>query len=323
MSQIRQTGTCTWLFGNETFKKWRSQDSGSLWLYGIRRSCENIPRTFAHLLLWPSWQWQDDPRVSSNLKSVLFKAEPYLRSAVIGEMQHDVTDRIALVYFYCDFRQSESTQVVTVLRTLVAEFIRAGWIEEVSKLSQDMTRGRSSPTKLSDLSYLLKKAVKFFQSSIIVIDALDECNDIEDLLPHLLDLAAGGDVKLFMTSRKERIIYEAFEYIPWISLKDESKSLLSDMEKHVSAELKVRSKLARLPTKLKVKISDTLMQKADGMYVVHLCDHRCYSDPRLTGFAGCNVNSILSRPAARLWVCSKPWRTSRKAFMRPTRGYYH
>ena len=254
---------------------------------------------------------------------MLAYAEIYLRSAVIDEMQQGVTRRSALVYFYCDFRQSESTQPVTVLRTLVAEFIRAGWIKEVPKLSQDMTQGRSSPTKFTDLSDLLNRATKFFRSSIIIIDALDECSDIEDLLPHLIGLAAGGDVKLFMTSRKERIIYEALEHIPCISLKDESKSLRSDMEKHVSAELKARSKLARLPAKLKVKISETLMQKADGMCVVYLYDYNNHADLMLIGFGGCNANSILSRPAARLWVCSKPWRTSRKASMKPTREYYH
>ena len=45
---MRQTGTCTWLFGNETFKKWRSQGSGPLWLYGIRKCGRNIIRTFAN-----------------------------------------------------------------------------------------------------------------------------------------------------------------------------------------------------------------------------------------------------------------------------------
>ena len=188
------------------------------------------------------------------------------RSAVVNEMQQFATDQLALVYFYCNFGDLESRKPATVLCTLVAEFIRAGWTEEIGGLMKmKQTKGPRAPSDLDELSGLLRKATKFFKKSIIVVDALDECDDVESLLEHLVRLPHGGNVKLFLTSRKEQEIYELLKDVPYISLKDETNSLQSDMYKHISTELRKRRHLARLPAKLKQQIVDVLLTKADGM----------------------------------------------------------
>ena len=183
-------------------------------------------------------------------------------------MQQFATNQTPLVYFYCNFGDLESTKPATVMCTLVAEFIRAGWTEEINSLIQKKQLKRDNAlSDLDELSGLLRKATEFFGESIIVVDALDECDGVELLLEQLLYLPDGGNVKLFLTSRKEQEIYELLKDAPFISLRDEANSLHGDMYKHISTELQKRRQLARLPAKVKKHIADVLLTKADGMYV--------------------------------------------------------
>ncbi|CAL1704211.1 unnamed protein product [Somion occarium] len=231
IARLRQRDTCTWLFDHGEFKSWRSSKSAFLWLHGIPGSGKST-----------------------------------LASSVIDELQANNSDDTPLIYFYCDFRDAKSTTSAALIHTLLAQFLRAGWSEDIHSLAQIKARSPSPPTDIPALRTLLLKAIGAYTSPFIVIDALDECQDILEILPLLSRLHDESNVRLFMTSRKEHGIYEAFKALPSISLKHEAQHVHDDIKMHVQSALQSRPKLARLPADVRSSIETTLLTKANGMF---------------------------------------------------------
>ena len=109
----------------------------------------------------------------------------------------------------------------------------------------------------------------------LVLDALDECTlrQRKELCEFMLRVAntsstsaCQGIVKLFITSRRESDIEQAFQSIPTIEV--EAAKVDSDIEVYVKAqiELRLQNRSLRLRNMaLKDKISSTLTTKAGGM----------------------------------------------------------
>lgn len=102
-------------------------------------------------------------------------------------------------------------------------------------------------------------------SPVIVIDALDECQDIEDLIPILVELNSSKDTSVFLVSRKEQRLYELLSNTLAISLSDESDHLQADIETIIESDLSSRRRLSRLAEEIQSNISETLLSKSDGM----------------------------------------------------------
>ncbi|KAH7910719.1 hypothetical protein BJ138DRAFT_1113828 [Hygrophoropsis aurantiaca] len=230
----RQSQTCTWLFGLPKFISWRLSPKSFLWLHGKPGSGKTI-----------------------------------LASAVIDELQADPRSARSLVYFYCDFRDARRNDGATVLRSILAQLLRSAdhdWLSRFPELVQRNSQGLGFPTDTATLCNFILRASRLIDSPLVVIDALDECEGIDDILSHLVRLADEGDIRLFLTSRKEQAIVDAFRDRSSISLNDTSDFTKMDMRMHISKELSTRPRLSRLPRDLKEEISSTLLAKADGMF---------------------------------------------------------
>ncbi|CAL1703640.1 unnamed protein product [Somion occarium] len=230
-ARVRQQDTCSWLYSNKAFVAWTSSKSGFLWLHGIPGSGKST-----------------------------------LASAVIDGFQDRLADQTAFAYFYCDFRDPESTRSCVVIRTLVAQLMRQGLTVGVEELTKMKMQSETPPDDIEELYPLLLKAASSSVDPILVIDALDECRDVEELTCCLLRLNKEAGARVFVTSRKEQKIYEVFKDLPSISLKHEVRHLQDDIEKLIESELGSRPKLARLPQDLRKEIGSTLLTKSDGMF---------------------------------------------------------
>ncbi|KAH7926877.1 hypothetical protein BV22DRAFT_318170 [Leucogyrophana mollusca] len=230
----RQAKTCTWMFDIAGFKVWRMSKRAFLWLHGKPGSGKTI-----------------------------------LASAVIDELQADPHDAHALAYFYCDFRDARTTNGPVVLRSILTQLLRSAkgdWINKFPELVQRKSQGLGFPIDPDALCSLTLRASRLVDSPVVIIDALDECKDIEDLLPHLVRLVEEGDIRLFVTSRKEQAIVDSFRGQPCLSLNDTGEFVQEDMRTHIRKELSTRPKLSRLSPDLKEDISSILLAKADGMF---------------------------------------------------------
>ncbi|KAF8446307.1 hypothetical protein L210DRAFT_2969499 [Boletus edulis BED1] len=79
------------------------------------------------------------------------------------------------------------------------------------------------------------------QKPLVVVDALDECKDVQIIVDLLSDL-------------------------PFVSMEDMADKLSADIELHVTRELDARRRLRDLDSGFKMEIRSVLCDKADGMF---------------------------------------------------------
>ncbi|KAF9233917.1 ankyrin repeat-containing domain protein [Melanogaster broomeanus] len=253
----RQEQTCDWLFHVQQFIDWRSSPSQFIWLNG-------------------------KPGAG---KSVLAEAHS-TSAAVIEELSGSLQGGENVAYFYCDFRNSRCTSAKEVIYSLVVQLLRSAsgnWLSVFPELKERMDRGADPPRSTR---YSFRSPHSRFRDCIsdlmIVIDALDECSDLADLLDVLVKLN-NARIRLFVTSRTELIIKEKFTGLPSISLKDMVHDMENDMRLHVKRQLEARRKLKTLPSSVKDEILELLLRRADGMFRWVQCQLDRLNDCRTDG----------------------------------------
>ncbi|KAH7890097.1 hypothetical protein F5I97DRAFT_633986 [Phlebopus sp. FC_14] len=231
--RLRQSETCTWLFAVQSFIDWRQSLLPFLWLNGIAGSGKSV-----------------------------------LASAVIDEIECGLSAGETLAYFYFDFGLPRTTSAMEALRSLLVQFLYSAttnWLPVFADFVARKDRGAAPPTDVHMLVDLLKRALKLHKRPIIVVDALDECQDREKLLMTLKELN-DGHAQLFCVSRPEVDIKEAFSDLPSISLSVMEGPLLEDMRRYIEAELENRRNLKKLRVDQKGEVRQLLLEKARGMF---------------------------------------------------------
>ncbi|KAF9238214.1 hypothetical protein BU15DRAFT_75375 [Melanogaster broomeanus] len=228
----RQRTTGDWLFDEDLYIEWRECSFGLLWLSGKAGAGKSV-----------------------------------LASAVIDRLSSALADEETLAYFYCDFRTNRSTSTMEILCSLTSQLLwnsDIDWLSSFPELVMRKERGIGPPVDITTLSDLLRRAARLHQRPMIVIDALDECEDLSKLLDEIVKLDKA--CRLFVTSRPLHSINGVFEGLPSISLNDRVDEVLDDMYFHISTELESRDRLKILSLDLQIEIRDTLIEKADGMF---------------------------------------------------------
>ncbi|PVH67502.1 ankyrin, partial [Cadophora sp. DSE1049] len=112
-----------------------------------------------------------------------------------------------------------------------------------------------------------------FGETFIVLDALDECKEKEELLLLLESLTSwgAGNLHILATSRRERDIEEALESLTTSEICLQSALVDNDIRTHLSERLQNDPKLKRWPANVRGEIKDTLMEGAQGMFRWVVC----------------------------------------------------
>lgn len=106
----------------------------------------------------------------------------------------------------------------------------------------------------------------------IILDALDECGEVQHLLASISELLSRTTTKLHMlfTSCHQRQIAEAFENLPLIEIVVDARIVGVDIGHVVEQKLSEGSRLGKWPTKVKDEIKYELLRGSNGMYVQYL-----------------------------------------------------
>ena len=125
-------------------------------------------------------------------------------------------------------------------------------------------RGGATRNNTKELAGFVSRTAKLFmEKPLVVVDALDECKDVETLLQGLNVIK--GHVQLFMTSRPLPVIKDGLTGVPFLSMDDVAENLSADIALHVTRELDARRRLRVLDPVIKMEIRSVLCQKADRM----------------------------------------------------------
>ena len=110
--------------------------------------------------------------------------------------------------------------------------------------------------------------LKEFCQVFIILDALDECTEREELMK-LIDSIIGWKIEklhLLATSRRETGITEILEPLTTALISIQNENVDADIQIHVRERLQNDLKLKKWPAKVHMEIEATLIDGAHGMY---------------------------------------------------------
>jgi hypothetical protein len=197
-----------------------------------------------------------------------------LSSTIIEDVlnQCQQNPAFAIGYFYFDFNDDEKQRHERMLHSLLKQIsIRHASIPRaLDSLYSRCANGERQPTT-NELLTALKEVIEVFQETFIILDAMDECKDRQELLQDIQKLAAWkiGKLHILATSRREKEIEDSFESL----IKDEEKICIQsalindDIRTYVHERLLTDQRLKRWRNHPDVReeIETTLMDNADGM----------------------------------------------------------
>ncbi|KAF7377539.1 ANK-REP-REGION domain-containing protein [Mycena sanguinolenta] len=237
--ELHHPDTCKWLLENALFQGWKSTKGSLLWLNGIAGSGKTV-----------------------------------ISSVVIDHLLQTCTSEEVVLYTFCEFRNQQSINPGAILCTLFSGLLRS-YPGEISVDFDDLIREerkrQSPPQTVTRLLKLMRTAIPAFKRIYLVLDGLDECDSRSELLEFLPALASDNDLHVFVSSRQEEEIREAFCNASIISLGTQTDEVDGDIKLYISHELENRRELARLPRGLKDEIQATLESKASGMFRLVEC----------------------------------------------------
>lgn len=183
---------------------------------------------------------------------------------------------LALAYFFFDFsiptKQTYESALRSIILQLSSQSSVAWQILVESAQYFEGHRQREETAWNVSASLLLKILARFllaYNQVYIVLDALDETIDQEDVLAFILDLQKGKDRKLniVVTSRQERNIQLALENAATDVVAVTAEAVEEDIRQHIQKRLSQDRRLQKWPESLRMDIEVSLTKDAKGMQV--------------------------------------------------------
>jgi len=173
------------------------------------------------VLLWRSRCWKDFYCVRTHGARIsVRKANAFgHRSAVIDHLEHwkAATPNVGLAYIYCDFRdqalQTTENIIGAIAKQLLRQLPNPEEIATILKKSCNNKEHQQLVRKTKAFSDICNQ----FHRVFICLDALDECQEIPELLNCFLNVAM---VRMFTTGRKfvQQVIETHFGPTPTIHI---------------------------------------------------------------------------------------------------------
>ena len=179
---------------------------------------------------------------------------------------------VAVSYFFFDFNDAKKQLTQKAARSVsiqLAQKVPQGF-QDLKRLYDECGSGQIQP-KSDQISSLLQKLITEGKSTYIVLDALDECSDREDLLEFVCDLISSKPkgLRILATSRRERDIEEQLSLVADLEVIIQSSVVDNDIRLYVQSQLVKDSRLRKWDQSVHNDITKMIMAKANGM-LVHL-----------------------------------------------------
>ncbi|KAI9871132.1 MAG: hypothetical protein M1830_003282, partial [Pleopsidium flavum] len=235
--------TGDWFLRSDDFEIWKNGTNNLLWLHGKAGCGKTI------------------------LCSTIIEAVQ-LHAAALPD--------VAIAYFYFDFNDPEKQRIQEFLGSIIAQLSQsnARAAEKVQALYGRCQNGGQQPS-VDSLHVCLRDILEESPRTFLILDALDECTQREELLDltkeiHSLRLP---NVNLLATSRRELDIEEVLSPLSTCMISIQSARLDRDIRLYIDNRLHSDNKLKRWSkhADLMKEIETTLVDGADGMFRWVVC----------------------------------------------------
>ena len=190
-------------------------------------------------------------------------------STVVQDIQSNAKKgSIGLAYFYCDISDGKKRNVTDILSSSILHLL--SWKPSnqslLDKTYEDCLQGLSIPSD-DKLQEALRQLICGFDTTYILIDALDECSDWEEILEFIESLHKWDlwQCHLLVTSRKEQQIVESIMAMKPMEVDMSQMPVDNDIEKYIDSMLYSSVELKKWKPKEKDLIKEGLLGKAKGM----------------------------------------------------------
>ena len=231
--------TGLWFLESEEFSQWKMDANSLLWLHG-KAGC----------------------------------GKTVLSSTVITEIlrQCSHSSGSSLAYFFFDFNDSEKQRSSMMIRSIITQLYSQSYDAriEVESLFSSCQDGQQ-PADLETLMITLQAAIRKSEHTYIVLDALDECSDVADLLAVIQKIVEESipALHLLCTSRWLTTVKETVQNL---TISDrmipiQSKIVDTDISNYISHRVQTDPKLKRWRERpdIQEEIRAALTEKVDGM----------------------------------------------------------
>lgn len=197
-----------------------------------------------------------------------------LSSTIIEAIRRDVgsANSTIVLYFYFDFNDLRKQEAIYMVRSLLLQSLEGPSVafEKVKNLYTSCGNGKSQPN-FKSLCATFKQIIEELTETFIILDALDECGEREELFDIINQIRQHNPQRTHMLLTS-RLLPEIEEQVsPLVAPMDRVRvggpSVDSDIESYINGRLQNDRDLKRwrkLPD-VQEEIRVTLTKKADGM----------------------------------------------------------
>ena len=201
-------------------------------------------------------------------------------------MQNERTDETAIAFFYFNAQHTDSTSSGGALRAILAQLLQdnkdnADFIDLATLLMEDTGSGHNTATK-REIQSVIQVFLARLGVSFLMFDALDECEDWEELLETLEDVTQGSNCSVVCTGRPHLSVASMVgDNTSQIHL--EARGNLADMKLYLEPKIHILRKRRKLPDSLTVtEIVDKIANRANSMFLWVVLMISYLSSPLLT-----------------------------------------
>jgi hypothetical protein len=197
-------------------------------------------------------------------------ADRKLRSSIIHQVERHCSQdpSLAFAYFYFDFNDAKKQIVRSLICSVITQFSRrcANIPEGLAGLYSHCIDGEHQPTTTA-LMKVLRDIPAGFRHTYIMIDALDECVEHDNLLLFIEEITDWelDNLHILATSRPDQIMKESIASRTSYTVNIQSAVVDVDIQIHIHERLQNDVRLHKWPLKVKQEIEMSLMGGAEGM----------------------------------------------------------
>ncbi|KAL9607615.1 MAG: hypothetical protein Q9167_007486 [Letrouitia subvulpina] len=234
----QQATTGDWFIEGIEFANWKIRASSFLWLHGIRKA-------------------------------------PVLSTIVHNMIDYCASNQDShVIYFFFDFNDVEKQKSENLIRSLITQFLfKSPDVPEFLNMLFSQSQSGSQQPSLGALISALRQLLDCRHDIFLILDALDECSDREELLDLIKTITDWRleNVHILATSRKEADISEMIDTLYTSQIPIQNESVNADIQTYILERLKGDQKLKKWPERVQSEIKKTLMEGAHGMFRWVVC----------------------------------------------------
>ena len=153
-----------------------------------------------------------------------------------------------VLYFFCKSLDADKNNATAVLRSLLFQLYKLTQEQETqAMLTADIGKamdesGKRQAVDFAPIWAIFADHLKHISTTLLVLDALDECQDAEQLLQAMKTLLPSKPIRIIVTSRKEAHLFTQLKSS--LSLEITAEDIDSDIEAYIKAKVLGSSRLS-------------------------------------------------------------------------------